>query len=78
MQDIDYQRAVFPQSVKARLVVEAGVPQGWERWAGDYGEIIGIEKFGASAPYKVLFENYGFTIDNVVLKAHQVLNRLSL
>jgi transketolase len=68
-----YQNQVFPSEIKARLSVEAGVSQGWKRWVGDAGESISVNGFGASAPYKMIFENYGFTVDNVIIRAHQIL-----
>jgi transketolase len=51
------------------LAVEAALPQGWHRYVGDGGEVIGIERFGASAPGNVLMEKLGFTVDNVVERA---------
>jgi len=51
------------------------VPQGWHRYVGDEGDVIGIEGFGASAPYKVLWEKYGFTAENVAARALEVLKR---
>jgi transketolase len=74
-QDLNYQEAVLSPQIKIRLAVEAGVSQGWERWVGDSGAVISIEKFGASAPAKVLFENYGFTVEHVVEKAGELLKR---
>ncbi len=62
----EYREAVLPPNVRARLAVEAGVPQGWHKYVGDEGDIIGIDRYGASAPYKVVFEKFGFTVDNVV------------
>jgi transketolase len=70
-----YQKQVFPPDIKARLAVEAGVSQGWERWVGDSGGCVSVERFGASSPYKVIFEHYGFTVDNVIDKAREVLVR---
>jgi transketolase len=72
-QDPDYQEAVLPESVTARLAVEAGVAQGWERWTGSQGAIISVERFGGSAPYQTLFEHYGLTVCNVLDKAHGLL-----
>jgi transketolase len=72
-QDEKYRDQVLPPEIKARLSVEAGVSQGWERWVGDSGESISVERFGASAPYKVIFENYGITVDNVINRARQIL-----
>jgi len=69
MQDQTYQESVLPHRMQARLAVEAGVAQGWERWVGDHGTTISIQSFGASAPYKVAFEKYGFTVENVVERA---------
>ncbi len=75
MQSDEYKRKVFPSEVKARLVVEAGVNQGWEKYVGEKGEIICMHSFGASAPDKVLFEKFGFTVENVTKKAKEILNK---
>jgi transketolase len=72
-QDEAYQENVLPPAIKARLVIEAGVSQGWEKWAGASGEIIGIDKFGASAPYKTIYEKYGLTVDNIIAQAKAML-----
>ena len=66
---------VFPPDVKARLAVEAGSPQGWHRYVGDGGAVIGVETFGASAPAEKLLEEYGFTVDNVVKQARRLLKK---
>jgi transketolase len=60
-----YRDEVLPPSVRRRLTIEAGVGQGWERWAGDEGAIQSIEHFGASAPGATIFEHFGFTVDRV-------------
>jgi transketolase len=70
-----YRQQVLPPDVKARVSVEAGIAQGWREFVGDFGEIVSIEHFGASADASVLFEQFGFTIDNVVAAAHAVLSR---
>ncbi len=70
MQDESYKESVLPINIKARLAVEAGASLGWERYAGS---VIGIDHYGASAPYKVIFENFGFTVENVVTKAKGLL-----
>jgi len=70
-----YRDTVLPPPVKARLGVEAGVPLGWRQWVGDEGEIMGITKFGASAPAKENFKQYGFTVDNVVDRAKKLLGK---
>ncbi|MFC1936499.1 transketolase [Chloroflexota bacterium] len=72
-QDQDYKDSVLLQSVKARLAVESGVSQGWWKYVGDQGKVLGIEKFGASAPADELFKQYGFTVDNVVDLAKQLI-----
>ncbi len=69
----EYQRQALPPETKARVAIEAGVPQGWHRYAGNKGEVVGIERFGASAPYKVLYEKFGLTVDRLVQSALQLL-----
>lgn len=61
--------AVLPRSVGARLAVEAGVAQGWHRYVGAMGDVLSVERFGASAPAEVLLREYGFTVDNVCARA---------
>ncbi len=75
MQSDEYKQSVLPREVSARLSVEAGVRHGWERYVGFGGDSVSIEKFGASAPYKKLFEEYGFTVENVVDKALKVIKK---
>jgi transketolase len=70
-----YRDDVLPPEVTARLAIEAGVPQGWHRYVGDRGDVIGIEGFGASAPYKVLWEKYGFTAENIAARALEMLGK---
>ena len=55
------------------LAVEAGVTLGWERYTGDRGAVIGIDRFGESAPGKTVYEKFGFTVDNIVLHAKKIL-----
>ncbi|MFX1440255.1 MAG: transketolase [Promethearchaeota archaeon] len=62
----DYRNSVLPPEVYARLAVEAGRSQGWERWIGDKGAIMAVETFGASAPNEIVFEKYGFTVENII------------
>ena len=64
-----YKESVMPNSVRARVCVEAGSPESWYKYAGLDGEIIAMNSFGESAPAKVLFNKFGFTVDNVVEKA---------
>jgi transketolase len=72
-QDEDYREAVLPSSINARVAVEAGVTNGWWRYVGPQGRVIGIDRFGQSAPAGELFQYYGFTVDNVVAAAKEVL-----
>ncbi|MBW4720932.1 transketolase [Saccharothrix obliqua] len=72
-QDEAYRESVLPSSVKARVVVEAGIAQPWHRFAGDKGEIVSIEHFGASADYQTLFREFGFTTEDVVAAARRSL-----
>ena len=73
----EYKEEVLPSNVKARVAIEAGSPQGWQEWVGDAGEIIGITKFGASAPYKELYKHYGLTVENIVAKSEKTLNKIN-
>src|SRR6266545_992014 len=68
-----YRDSVFPPSVGARLSIEAGSTFGWERWVGDRGASIGLERFGASAPGEVVLRELGFNVDNVVDRAKALL-----
>jgi transketolase len=68
-----YRDEVLPPSVTARLAIEAAVPFGWERYVETKGDVIGINRFGASAPVKVLLEKFGFTPANIVQRAHKLL-----
>src|SRR3546814_1829418 len=56
----EYRESVLPPSVRARLAVEAGSPQGWHRYVGDHGDVLGVDRFGASAPGGEMLERYGF------------------
>ena len=71
----DYKKSVLPPDVLARVVIEAGIPFGWEKLAGDHGAIVGIDHFGASAPGGVLMEKFGFTVERVVSEAMALLNK---
>jgi transketolase len=70
-----YRESVLPPSLTARVAVEAAVPFGWERYVGTGGEIVGLSRFGASAPYKVLAEKFGFTAREVAARARACLAR---
>ena len=56
---------MLPPSVPARLAVETGAAQGWHRYVGDAGDVLSVERFGASAPAEVVLREYGFTVDEV-------------
>jgi transketolase len=70
-----YRDSVFPPSITARLAVEAGVSQGWDRFVGDHGDIISIEHFGASAPGPIVMQKYGFTAENICKRALTLLKK---
>ena len=69
----DYRRRVLPPEVKAKIAIEAGSPQGWHRYVGEFGRIIALDHFGASAPYKTLYEKFGLTAERVVEKALEIV-----
>jgi transketolase len=68
-----YRDEVLPPTVHARLAVELGVAQGWSRYVGDRGRTIAVDRFGASAPARVLLREYGFTVERVVDEARRLL-----
>ena len=68
-----YRDQVLPPDLNVRVAVEAGVSQGWERWLGDKGLFIGVERFGASAPGGRVYEEYGLTVEDVIIKTQQLL-----
>ncbi|WP_371174167.1 transketolase [Buchananella felis] len=74
-QDADYREQVLPASVRARVTVEAGIAQSWYRFLGDAGVPVSLEHFGASASAERLFEEYGFTAQNVAAAARQSIAR---
>jgi transketolase len=65
----EYRDRVLPPEIKARIALEAGSPMGWHRWVGDGGEVIGVDRFGASGPGSVVMEHYGLTVKHVVARA---------
>ncbi|MCI0706578.1 MAG: transketolase, partial [Ignavibacteriae bacterium] len=71
----EYQDKVFPASIKKRLAVEAGSPMGWHKYVGDGGEVFGITTFGHSAPVDAVMKGYGFTAENVLKKAKELLKK---
>jgi transketolase len=71
----EYRDIVIPPHVKTRLAIEAGLSQGWHRYVGDGGSVLGVERFGASAPGEVMLREYGFTVKNVCCRALALLQR---
>jgi transketolase len=69
-----YKEEVLPTSVPFRIGIEAAVGQGWEKYLGPQGQMISLERFGASAPYKVLAEMFGFTVSNIVSRVEAMLS----
>jgi transketolase len=73
----EYRESVLPRAVKARLAVEAARSLGWERWVGSDGDILSVDRFGASAPGGLVMKEYGFTVDHVVGRALALLESRS-
>jgi transketolase len=73
-QNAEYRESVLPRAVKARLAVEAARSFGWERWVGPDGDILSVDRFGASAPGGQVLKEYGFSVENVVARALAVVN----
>jgi transketolase len=72
-QDEFYRETVLPERITKRVAVEAGAGLGWERYVGSKGTVISLDHFGASAPGKILFEKFGFTVENVIAKVRENL-----
>jgi transketolase len=75
-QSADYRAGVIPREVPARLAVEAGVSMSWWKWVGDHGDVLGIDRFGASAPGTTVLEKLGFTPASIAAKARSLLGRV--
>jgi len=74
-QDESYRESVLPRQIKKRVTIEAASPLGWHRWAGDEGVVIGVNRFGASAPGPDVFEHLGITAEHVASAALRILGR---
>ena len=72
-QSAGYRNEVLPPSVSPRLAIEAGVRQGWDRYVGPNGDVISLDRFGASAPGEVALKNLGFNVDSVLKRARALL-----
>ena len=70
-----YRDAVFPPSVSARVAVEAGIRQGWDKYIGTSGRFVGMTRFGASGPYQQLYQKFGITVEQVVAEARAAAGR---
>ena len=71
----EYKDTVIPKNVKARLTIEMGASLGWHKYAGDEGDVLAIDQFGASAPGERIIKEYGFTVENVVAKVKGLVNK---
>ncbi|PYS67143.1 MAG: transketolase, partial [Acidobacteria bacterium] len=72
-QSPDYRDEVLPPSITARLAIEAGVRQGWDRYVGPKGDVICLDRFGASAPGDIALNNLGFNVDSLLKHARALL-----
>jgi transketolase len=72
-QPAEYRKSVFPENIKARVSIEAGVTMGWREWVGDEGIILGLDHYGASAPAKELYKQFGLTVEKVVEAAESLV-----
>ncbi len=68
-----YRDEVLPPTLTARLAVEAGISQGWHQWVGDHGDMLTIDRFGASAPFETVYQEFGLSVENIVKHAEAVL-----
>jgi len=74
-QSDEYKNTVFPPEVKKRIAIEAGASHGWHKYVGMDGVIIGVDRFGASAPGNIVLEKLGFTVENVIMKAKELIGK---
>jgi transketolase len=73
-QDEAYRKSVLPDDIRKRLAVEAGIGMGWERWVGEKGQILSIERYGASAPYQIIYQKFGFTPEAIAGRVRAMLD----
>jgi transketolase len=73
----DYRVRVLPPAIKARVAIEAGATIGWQKWVGSEGEIVGVDRFGASAPYKEIYQHLGLTPEHIAERALAAIKRIS-
>jgi transketolase len=74
-QEQNYRDEVLIPGLRARVAIEAGSAQGWERWVGDAGEILALDRYGVSAPYEQAYEYLGLTAERIAQRARHVLAR---
>ncbi|HUF39072.1 MAG TPA: transketolase [Anaerolineales bacterium] len=72
-QDVAYRDTVLPPHILSRIAVEAGVSQGWTHWVGPKGLVIGVDRFGASAPYETIYEKFGLSIEAITKKIQRLV-----
>lgn len=72
-QDAAYQASVLPAEISARLAVEAGISMGWHRWVGAQGRVLGLDRYGASAPANEVFKAFGFTVENIQKTVNEMI-----
>ncbi len=75
VQEESYKEKILPKAIKRRLAVETASPMGWHKYVTDEGDVLGMTRFGESAPAEDLYKEFGFTVDNVVLKAKALLKK---
>jgi len=72
-QSREYRENVIPREVPARLAVEPGASMSWWKWVGDSGDVVGLDRFGASAPGTTVLEELGFSVESIVARASELL-----
>jgi transketolase len=75
-QPVEYKNSILPPGVKVRISIEAAATLGWRKYVGDNGIAIGIDRFGASAPYQEIYKNLGLTAQDMVNEAEKILKRI--
>jgi transketolase len=73
-QSQEYRDSVLPRTIKARLAVEAGVSIGWERWVGERGGVLAVDRFGGSAPFEAVYRELGITVENIIARALSLIS----
>lgn len=71
----EYKRKILPPEIKVRLAIESGSSLGWHKYVGSEGAVLSIDRFGASGPYKILMEKYGFTVNSIISRVNEITKR---